>query len=67
MEQREAARQTLRGFIDRIVIPPGDGLLAGGRESRGDADSRRRSDGSARRLSVMVVAGAGFEPATFGL
>jgi hypothetical protein len=25
--QREAARQTLRGFIDRIVIPPGDGLL----------------------------------------
>ena len=26
-EQRESARQTLRGFIDRIVIPPGDGLL----------------------------------------
>jgi site-specific DNA recombinase len=26
-EQREAARQVLRGFIDRIVIPSGDGLL----------------------------------------
>ena len=25
--QRESARQTLRGLIDRIVIPPGDGLL----------------------------------------
>ena len=26
-EQRESARSTLRGFIDRIEIPPGDGLL----------------------------------------
>lgn len=26
-EQRETARQALRGFIDRIVIPSGDGLL----------------------------------------
>ncbi len=26
-EQRDAARQALRGFLDRIVIPPGDGLL----------------------------------------
>jgi hypothetical protein len=26
-EQRELALETLRGFIDRIVIPPGDGLL----------------------------------------
>jgi site-specific DNA recombinase len=26
-ELRETARQTLRGFIDRIVIPPGDALL----------------------------------------
>lgn len=26
-ELRETARQALRGFIDRIVIPPGDGLL----------------------------------------
>lgn len=26
-DERDAARQTLRGFIDRIVIPPGDGLL----------------------------------------
>ena len=26
-ELRETARQALRGFIDRIVIPPGDALL----------------------------------------
>ena len=26
-EQRESARQLLRGFIDRIVIPPDNGLL----------------------------------------
>ena len=26
-ELREKARQALRGFIDRIVIPPGDALL----------------------------------------
>ena len=26
-EQRDAARQALRGFLDRIEIPPGDGLL----------------------------------------
>jgi site-specific DNA recombinase len=27
LEQRTAARETVRGFIDRIVIPPGDELL----------------------------------------
>ena len=26
-EQRDAARQAIRGFLDRIMIPPGDGLL----------------------------------------
>jgi DNA invertase Pin-like site-specific DNA recombinase len=26
-EHRDAAREALRGFLDRIVIPPGDGLL----------------------------------------
>jgi len=26
-QQRESARQALRGFIERIVIPPGDELL----------------------------------------
>lgn len=26
-ERSDAARQALRGFIDRIVIPPGEGLL----------------------------------------
>lgn len=27
IELRESARSTLRGFIDKIIIPPGDGLL----------------------------------------
>lgn len=26
-DQRDAARQALRGFVEKIVIPPGDGLL----------------------------------------
>ena len=26
-DERDAARQALRGFLDKIVIPPGDGLL----------------------------------------
>jgi len=25
--ERDAARHALRGFLDKIVIPPGDGLL----------------------------------------
>jgi hypothetical protein len=40
LELRESARTTLRGFIDRIVIPPDDALLQVVWESRGDADSR---------------------------
>ena len=26
-EQRDASRQALRGFLESIIIPPGDGLL----------------------------------------
>jgi len=26
-ELRESSRQALRGFVDRVVIPPGEGLL----------------------------------------
>jgi hypothetical protein len=26
-DQRDAARQALRGFLEKIVIPPGDALL----------------------------------------
>jgi len=43
IEQRQSARTTLRGFIDRIVIPPRDALLQSGWESRGDADRCRCS------------------------
>jgi site-specific DNA recombinase len=48
-EQREAARQTLRGFIDHIVIPPGDALLqvvGNFGEMLSAADGRRRSVGN---------------------
>ena len=65
-EQRDAARQALRGFLDKIVIPPGDGLLqVVGNVGSMLAAAQGRSQSKSR--SVMLVAGAGFEPATFGL
>jgi site-specific DNA recombinase len=65
-EQRDAARQALRGFLEKIVIPPGDGLLqvVGNLGSMLAAAQGRAQSGS---KAVMLVAGAGFEPATFGL
>ena len=67
-EQRDAARQALRGFLEKIVIPPGDGLLqvVGNVGSMLNAATRARPTQVPLR-SVMLVAGAGFEPATFGL
>ena len=68
-ELREKARQALRGFIDRIVIPPGDALL----QIVGDLGSMFTAaggDGSALAAVGNVgwlVAGGGFEPPTFGL
>ena len=44
-ELREAARESLRGFIDHIVIPPKDGLLQVVGEFRRNADSGCGSDG----------------------
>jgi len=41
-EQREAARDALRGFITAIVIPSGDGALGSERGSRQAAGSSRR-------------------------
>ena len=64
-ELRETARQALRGFIDRIVIPPGDALL----QVVGNLGEMLTAAGGARDAAAVgnVVAGAGFEPATFGL
>ena len=41
-ELREAARSGLRGFIDEIVIPPGDALLGRSGRSRKDVGNSRR-------------------------
>ena len=53
--------------VDKIVIPPGDELLqvvgTWGRCWRPRPDRRWLTV----RLSVMLVAGGGFEPPTFGL
>jgi hypothetical protein len=53
---REPARQTLRAFIDRIVIPSGDALLqvVGHLGEMLTADNGRTRS----RLSVMGLAGA---------
>ena len=65
-EQRDAARLALRGFLDKIVIPPGDGLLqVVGNVGSMLAAAQGRATKSMR--SVMLVAGGGFEPPTFGL
>jgi site-specific DNA recombinase len=51
-EQRDAARQALRGFLDRIVIPPGEGCLqvVG---NLGSMLARRKAEANrARRPSV---------------
>ena len=58
-EQRESARDALRGFITAIVILPGDGLL----EVRGDLggcwQQPPASETAQRwRLLLMMVAGA---------
>jgi hypothetical protein len=65
-ELREGARQTLRGFMDRIVIPPGDALL----QVVGDLGSMlTAADGrNGSALAAVGKAGcAGPQPAEFGL
>jgi site-specific DNA recombinase len=64
-EQRDAAREALRGFLQSITIPPGDGLLqvTGNLGVMLAAAVGQKMPG---RQALMLVAGAGFEPATFG-
>ena len=56
-ELRETARQALRGFIDRIVIPPGDGLL----QVVGDLGSmlKAASGGNGSTLAAVGNGGCG--------
>jgi len=57
-EQREAARSAVRGFIDQIVIPPGDALL----EVRGDLGrmvTAAAGERDASMLAAVVECGCG--------
>ena len=72
-ETRTEATEALRGLIDAIVLTPEAGSLR--IELKGNlaamlgatdkARGRRKPDDLS--LQVSMVAGAGFEPATFGL
>ena len=71
-ESRAEATEALRGLVDAIVLP----LTANGKELgielRGNlagatVQTKRSSESDDLSLQVSLVAGAGFEPATFGL
>ena len=75
LEDRNAAAAAIRGLIGRIVLTPGpkwaemDAVLHGDLgtilEWTGGRDGK--TDIPMREMSVSVVAGPGFEPATFRL
>ena len=72
-ETRSEASETLRGLIDAIVLTPNQGELQ--IELKGNLAAMLGAAQNAKRspetgdlsLQVVMVAGAGFEPATFGL
>ena len=72
-ETRTEATEALRGLIDAIVMTPDQGELT--IELKGNlaamlgatVQSKRATETEALSLQVSMVAGAGFEPATFGL
>src|SRR5262249_19940683 len=72
-ETRVEATEALRGLIDAIILTPGDGGLR--IELKGTLAAMLNAATNAKRspetgdlsLQVEMVAGAGFEPATFGL
>ena len=72
-ETRTEATEALRGLIDAIVLAPDEGGLR--IELRGNLAAMLGAATNAKRspetgdlsLQVVMVAGAGFEPATFGL
>ena len=71
-ESRSEAAEALRGFVDAIVlVPAGEELRV---ELKGNlaamlsaAQNAKRSPEGDLSLQIALVAGAGFEPATFGL
>ena len=54
-------------FLDRIIIPTGDGQLRVVGNLGEMLTAATGWDGTALAAVVLLVAGAGFEPATFGL
>ena len=74
---RDEAADAIRGLIERIVLTPGEkrgemhaalhGDLGTILEWAGSGSRKNRTDTPRRGMSVSVVAGAGFEPATFDL
>ena len=70
---RTEATEALRGLIDAIVMTPTEGELR--IELKGNlaamlgatVQSKRSPETGDLLLQVSLVAGAGFEPATFGL
>ena len=72
-ETRTEASEALRAVIDAIVLTPSQGELQ--IELKGNLAAVLGAAKSAKRspetgdlsLQVVMVAGAGFEPATFGL
>ena len=76
-EERDEAAAAIRGRIERIVLTPGarwseiDAKLVGDLgtilEWTGTGDRNGKTDTPGSGMLVSVVAGAGFEPATFRL
>ncbi len=74
-EDRDAAASAIRGLIERIVLAPGEKRGEMDITLRGDLGAilewagggNGKTDTPASGMSVSVVAGAGFEPATFRL
>ena len=72
-ETRVEATEALRGLVDAIILTPSDGELR--IELNGNLAAMLSAATNAKRspetgdlsLQVEMVAGAGFEPATFGL
>ncbi len=72
-DTRLQASEMLRGLIDSIVLTPQDGQLRV--ELRGNLaamltaaqETKRSPETGDLFVPVQMVAGAGFEPATFGL
>ncbi|MGH9240585.1 MAG: recombinase family protein [Vicinamibacterales bacterium] len=62
--ERERARQAVRNLIDKIIIPPGDALLQVEGNLQGILAAASERNG---QVPVVLVAGGGFEPPTFGL